>query len=177
MENTREYPYNFGKVRAINTVFEEKLTRNLKIRHCVYIDVFPMDYVNIDNTAELVRKRTWVGHWTQIRYEKLHLVSGFKLFPFRILPIEFINRKAQKNMKYCFVNKGQYVQKLCHFGPNKPPINISMFNDVIKVPFNGYKFNVPKEYDIFLTGRYGNYMELPPLQKQCPSHHIVRIEL
>ena len=43
-ENTRDYPYNFGKVRDVNTIFKEKFTASLNINHGVYIDVFPMDY-------------------------------------------------------------------------------------------------------------------------------------
>ena len=36
--------------------------------------------------------------------------------------------------------------------------------------FNGELFNVPLDYDKMLTGIYGKYMELPPIEKRVSGH-------
>ena len=44
----------------------------------------------------------------------------------------------------------------------------SLFNDYVYKTFEGHKFRVPKDYDKRLTDEYGDYMKLPPKDKQIP---------
>ena len=37
-------------------------------------------------------------------------------------------------------------------------------------PFERYMFNVPREYDKVLRRCYGDYMELPPVEKRVTHH-------
>lgn len=178
MENTKEYPYNFGKVRAVNTLYVEKFTEKLNINHGIYIDVFPMDYVDYNNKKHLKYVQKMIGRFTMLKYSKLGLCKGLKYLPFKILPIKFYNKLLNRFMKYYINGKTkEMVQKLCHFGKNKPPISISLFSNTIKVKFDEYEFFIPKDYNDFLTGRYGDYMKLPPEEKQKPCHEIGEISL
>lgn len=43
------------------------------------------------------------------------------------------------------------------------------YSDVTYVDFEGYKMPIPKGYDNHLKALYGNYMELPPLEKRLPA--------
>lgn len=174
LENTPDYPYNFGKVRLKGTVFRESFTKDLNIRHCVYIDVFPMDYVDLSRPKKLAHNRRWISHYTQLRYAKLGIAKNTKKYiPFLILPKRFLNWRTNRLMQYCS-GSGQ-LQKLCHYGPHKPPVPISLFTDVIQVPFENYRFDIPREYDTFLRGRYGDYSVLPPEEKRKPVHEIEEI--
>lgn len=175
-ENTPEYPYSFGKVFCLGTTFTEHFTAKLNISHGVYIDVFPMDYVNVEKQKQLARRRKWTSKFTQARYAKLGLTPGFKGFVGRCMPMKLINWCCLKNMMYHY-KKSDYVQKLCHFGKNKPPISASLFTDTVRVPFESCTFSIPKAYDSFLRGRYGDYMKLPPLEDQRPLHHITGVKL
>ena len=38
--------------------------------------------------------------------------------------------------------------------------------DFIKVDFCGYRFKAPANYDHYLKNLYGDYMEIPPLEKR-----------
>lgn len=170
-ENTKEYPYNFGKVRATNTVFKERLTGKLNINHGLFVDIFPMDYVD---ESDYRKHAKLVQHLTAIRFYKLKLyesdlTKSIKYLPFSVLSVKFINKMIDKQMKYYF-GKSDKVCKLCHFGKNKPPIDKSLFTDVIDFPFEDQHFYIPKEYDAFLRGRYGDYMKLPPVEAQKPCH-------
>lgn len=174
LENTKEYPYNFGKVRAVNTLFRENFTKNTKgINHGIYIDIFPMDYVEEKN---FLKHAKWVGHFTGLRYDKLGLRGKKRKNLTAVVPLKLINTMAKKIMKYHYL-KGDKVCKLCHYGPNKPIIDKSLFTDVIEVPFEGEMFFIPKQYDSFLKGRYGDYMQLPPIEKQKPCHEICELKI
>ena len=50
------------------------------------------------------------------------------------------------------------------------------FTESISKSFCGYEFPVPKEYDKILTELYGDYMVLPPKDKQI-AHHNYKIYL
>lgn len=177
IENNREYPYNFGKVFCLNTKYTEEFTRNLNICHGVYIDVFPMDYVDSSKPKKLHLIHRLTSMLTQLRYAKLKLIHNVKYQPFKILPLKLINFLTDKLMRYSYRKKGEHIQKLCHYGPNKPYVSKTLFTDTVKVPYETYHFSIPSEYDSFLTGRYGDYMKLPPVEKQKPVHNILEIEI
>lgn len=45
-----------------------------------------------------------------------------------------------------------------------------VFSSYIRVPFESISVSVVERYDIYLTTLYGNYMTLPPKEKQIRSH-------
>ena len=179
-ENTRDYPYNFGKIRAVNTLFKEKFTASLNINHGVYIDVFPMDYVLASN----YKKRLKLIHrLTAIKYYKLGLLNSSKLLyklkfvPFSGISINVVNKMIDKQLRYCY-GKSDKLQAICHYYfKNDYVLDKAWLTDVIEVLFEGQMFFVPKDYDSFLKARYGNYMTLPPIDDQAPCHEIVDIHL
>ena len=57
------------------------------------------------------------------------------------------------------------------------PIGIeekTYYEPPILLPFEGKEYYAPREYDGLLTKLYGNYMELPPIEKRI-THNPVRI--
>lgn len=44
------------------------------------------------------------------------------------------------------------------------------FDEYLLTEFEGYKFRIPKGYHMLLKGLYGDYLQLPPKEKQV-SHH------
>jgi len=172
IENTREYPYNFGKVFDTSTEFYEKFTAKLNISHGVYVDVFPMDYVD----ENYLKQARMIGHLTMARYYKLGISHRAKGLVAKLIPLSVINKIISKKMRYCD-NSSPKVCKLCHHGKNKPPIDISLFNNVIRVEFESAMLPVPAEYNCFLSERYGDYMKLPPIEKRVPVHQITEVRL
>ena len=51
------------------------------------------------------------------------------------------------------------------------------FADVIYHDFEGMQFPIPQGYDTYLKMAFGNYMELPPEDKQVPHHDLVALDL
>ena len=46
-------------------------------------------------------------------------------------------------------------------------------NDRILTPFEDTEVYIPEHYDDLLTQRYGNYMELPPVEQRVTHHHFI----
>ena len=49
--------------------------------------------------------------------------------------------------------------------------------DLIDAEFEGKMYPVPRQYDKILKECYGDYMKLPPEDKQQPTHDIVECRL
>ena len=47
----------------------------------------------------------------------------------------------------------------------------SVYGDTKYLEFENHLFRVPKQYDYFLTRLYGDYMQLPPVEKR--NHHKI----
>lgn len=61
------------------------------------------------------------------------------------------------------------------FGNNKY-FKKSYMDEFIECKFEGHTFPIIKEYHEFLTSLYGDYMELPPVDKRNP-HHLEYLDL
>ncbi len=179
-ENTREYPYNLGKVRAINTLFKEKFTASLNINHGIFIDIVPMDYIC---TSDYRNRVKLIQHLTAIKYYKLGLfnLNGFfhnlKYAPFFGISVKTLNKMIDKQLRYHH-GKSDKLLEICHYYFKTDfVLDKTMFTDVIEVPFEGYMFFIPRDYDSFLKARYGDYMTPPPIENQKPCHDIVEVQL
>ena len=174
LENTKNYPYNFGKVFDTGTVYTESGTSHLSLGHAVYVDIFPMDYATEDTYRYHAKM---VSHYTDIRYQKLKMIHEARLAPFALAPLSFLNWRATRHMKYHYKKRGDNLIEMCFLGPNRPMVHKSLFEDVVRVPFNGEMLPVPADYDFYLTARYGDYMTPPPDKLQGPTHNISKVRL
>ncbi len=46
----------------------------------------------------------------------------------------------------------------------------AVFEDYVLVPFEGKEYYAIADYDTFLRKRYGDYMQLPPVEERVPGH-------
>lgn len=52
-----------------------------------------------------------------------------------------------------------------YYGYEKEKIERCLFQEYIELPFEDTTFKAIKEYDLYLSQVFGNYMELPPVEK------------
>lgn len=178
IETSTNHPLNFAKIKKKNTVYKERLYKDLDICHGVYIDVFPIDDVNDKRLKTQLRE---VAFWNSVRWCSLGIYpKNFKRFlyaPFTLLGRTIINRMSVKSMTRYNNGYSKEVYKICHSGTMKPKYPRSIYTELIDWDFCGKKFYIPKEYDAFLRGRFGHYMELPPQEKRRPCHNIVECKI
>lgn len=145
----------------------------------IKIDVFPIDGVP-DSIIEYDCLRNKIWHLNAILYAKRRILQ----FDKKSLSI------IKTRIKYCYksyphiqkeiacllasypYSTSTFVDELA-FNPylnSTSRVPISVFDKYVEVSFEGRNFYAIAEYDTLLTNVYGNYMELPPKEKQIPHH-------
>ena len=179
IENCTDYYLPFAKVINNKTILKEEV--NSKVNLGVNIDIFPLDEINKDNFNNFYRNQKTLINLLTLKNISIKkrgilkdlIIIGAKIFllpfPKKIL-IKKINQNAQKyNGKNCNC-LGELV--LLMYG-NGNCWNKEYFDETILLPFENRKYSCPKEYDKILTNTYGDYMKLPPIEKQVTHHSFV----
>ena len=160
-----KYPNNWGKFRLETTVFLEKELKDLNLHKGVFIDVHPIDNI-LPCTLQVQAKLS--SFWACVHHVKCGMYNGEnkgKLFVYRLfswLPYGMINWLRDTTMRANNIFHTKYVYKLAHPNGGIYPIPRETFEELIEHSFEDKMFFIPKNYDEFLTKRYGNYMEFPP---------------
>ena len=81
---------------------------------------------------------------------------------------QILAKQDKLHKKYSFANSEYIGAASCYFDSIKVRFKKEWFEEYILLDFEGKKFRAPKEYDKVLTAQYGDYMTLPPAEKQKP---------
>lgn len=177
------YWYPFAKACHRHTRVVEKDTRESAVDFGVYVDIFPVDGAgNRPRGAKLRVMRFQFLHglkitsnWTSYHRSKLrswyyeppryvcYLIS-------RIWGRRRIDRALERFLRRKPYETSAYVGRLVGDYGSKEVMERGVFEKTIPVTFEGETFQAIEGYDAFLTQLYGNYMQLPPKEKQV-SHH------
>ena len=150
----------------------------------VSIDVFPLDYVP-DNELLLSIEFKVKNLLYSISTAKSTPLGSIPLFPSRrwrafvrlahLIPISpvWINKLIIK-----IVKRTKPSCRVCNIAGNGPLSKRGCFNaqsiaSSIPIEFEGKKYKTMEGFHDYLTHTYGNYMELPPVEKRKPSHQCV----
>ena len=138
----------------------------------IWIDIFPLDG-SPDN--KLLR---WI-HFRKIDYRatwKKVLVSFATYVPVEKLvdPVKqkrAIDKEFKKYSIQSCKQIGNYMGAYheIEFFPQE------YFAEGTEVTFEGETFRAPKELSKYLTHQYGDYMSLPPVEKQFPKHYVLDV--
>lgn len=164
-KSEKRYPNNWGKVRLNGTVFQEpELVKLKELHNGVFIDLHPIDNIVPCFLKLQVRLALF---WSCVGKTKSGIYSGskakrrvYKLFSW--LPYTLINAFRNGVMKWFKHFPTKHVYKVAHPNNGVYPIPRCTFEDLIEVPFENTKFYIPRNYDDFLSKRYGDYMKYPP---------------
>lgn len=161
----KRYPNNWGKVRLNGTVFQERELQALtELHRGVFIDLHAIDNVVPFFLYLQVRLAVF---WSCVGKFKSGLdnrkgvkAAVYKMFtwlPYGVLA--FLKDISLKLFKNC---NTRYVYKIVHPNNGVYPIPRETFEDLIECEFENHVFYIPRNYDEFLTQRYGDYMSIPP---------------
>lgn len=173
----------FAKIRKKGTVMSEDYSSHINMSQGIWIDVFVYDAVPDDIEAA---KR----HINKVNFLKnLYIVKcGYKMPPnmstsskiaywgakvaCAIIPLGSIIKKLKAEMTmfehddytYVFPYGGAY-------GVDKEIQEKNFVTDLVSIDFEGRHCLTFKNYDSYLTGHYGDYMQLPPVEKRAAGVH------
>ena len=167
----------FGKIRKNNTILSENYSYHIHMHQGVWIDIFPYDQIGDkpelskwDSLLISILRNIYI---IKCRYKIPENRSKY-LLPFYYLiklfavffPYQFLISKLDHLMKKRNRYESKYVYPMGGAYGNKDILPKEFINDLIEVYFEGRKVYIFKNYDAYLKRLYGNYMELPPVEKR-----------
>lgn len=173
----------YANVYDTRTLLIEEYVSHRKENIGVKIDIFPMDNLPADdNLRECIYKQSIrCNNICGIKNQKLsniHGVNKMKLIIKKIMWLLVDFEKVQKNHIHILrksneLSNGLFADNVVFpvYGP-KTIENRYVF-PLTNIVFEEYQFKAPKDYDKYLKTLYGDYMQLPPVEKRVAHHHFI----
>lgn len=174
VEAHKDWPFLMSKIKLNGTHIEEK-DAYPEDNQGIYIDVFYFDYARSSKlgqywqylcgrlfTAMLL---TYKPYNTNSLIKKVALKMGYC---FRCRPFKNWLHKQVRNQSKCDTLSEVWDRTRSNW--TKYFIPKEYFNEMVLVDFEGKKFPVCKDYDLYLKQLYGDYMKLPPEEKRVGLH-------
>ncbi len=180
-ETDHKLPLTFAKLIESRTVFKDELSGSYPMG--VNVDIFPIDDVPEDQKLQVKLYRHvkfYINMFLLKQFtfaRRRGILKNLELFIGKIalslIPTSFFVSKIIKLSK-TYNNKGSKLCGCVVWGYGRREIHPKKdLSDYILMDFEGKKFPVPVGYDGYLKAVYGNYMQLPPKDKQVTHHHFV----
>ena len=177
------YPHPMGKVIKKGTIYKESKRNDLG-EQGIWVDIFPYDnickksrrtFFKLKVIRSLVRAKCNYQTWHS--NSGIILMKYIKNLPFRIVAPFFDKKHLIESYEKISVEEGgENVFENGTENYNDWYFKKDFFTTLKKVKFEDYYFWAPKQYDEYLKIAYGNYMELPPVEKRENKHLIVSID-
>lgn len=178
-ETDPTYPYPFAKIEDASTTVLER--PDFKFLEGVYIDVFPIDGAPTDEQkrkSHFKRYKFW-RHLLFLRGRDpfKHGKGPRSWFPWllhKVYSLEGLQNKVKGYMTKYPYDASDYV---CDYDDGlRGVIEKRILGTPQVYPFEDKQFLGVEHYDEYLSNKYGDYMQLPPKEKQI-QHHFFRLDL
>lgn len=188
----KNYIYNYAKLRDSSTTYIENYFVCHQFNHGVWIDIFPLDGMSkeIKPAYKFEKKVKWTWRQVYLMYlpslkRKLRFKTLFKDISLNIVALLFIffnvghyrNKLVDKKVTKINYDDAVLVGNFFGTNPKKEAMPKEIFENGVDAAFEGVKVKIPKDYNRYLTLLYGNYMQLPPIEKQIGHHYDKGISL
>lgn len=145
------------------------------------IDIFPVDYIS-ENTFKFkfqinllwILRKLQLASVTKYGSGKTPIHTFVKNIyrPFAKMIGKYrIARWMDNVCQWC--SSSDYVGAISGMYGAKEKWKKEDFDKGIEMLFETQEFFIPEKYDIYLTNLYGDYMQLPPIEKQKPIENVV----
>ena len=180
---TKDYPFAYAKVTDKRTVKYQGGYRDRFKEGYVDVDLFPIDFVPDDEAGQ----KAFFDSIARVEDRR-----AFFLFPKRekglkpalaravraVLEWTGIMNMDKAVASFCRLarkyetagTKHWAISSIHHYGIREVNVAADYF-PVLEAEFEGRHFPVPSNYDTYLTRLYGDYMKMPPADKQ-QTHHL-----
>ena len=178
--NNIDYSLPFAKVFDRRTVIDEYA--DTKCTYGVYVDVFPVDNTP-DNPKELnffLKQKDYLNKQHILKILKIrnnrnpiknliiligHIILSFKSLHKIVMEMDILSSKYSSNAGCKF--KGIIAP---NDNRREELLPSEFFDSYTTVHFEGSEVMAIEKYDEYLKATYGDYMQLPPVEKRV-SHH------
>ena len=177
----KDHPTPMGKVYDSQTFF---YSNRIRRSYGLFVDVFVVDNFPT-NVKERLRWQKLIRFLILVNYVKNASLKGFldnrrsflrkiKIVLYKMLPVSksFIKKHLFRlSQKYDGATTGLTgITMSCDNPYDTYPADF--FEEYVDVEFEGRKFKAIRQYDKWLRICYGDYMQLPPVEKRVGKHRI-----
>lgn len=170
--------YEIARIRLNNTHFVQQHRKKLKLHDGIFIEIIPYDalpdtekecklyYLYFKSMKRILGIRK--GYRYQVSNNVIKKAAIYAAaFVSKIIPLKLLEKNMlqyhlkynDQNSKYVFLLAGAYnYRKERHLRET--------VQSYTTLEFEGEKYPVPQNYDLFLSEQYGDYMTPPPPEKQ-----------
>lgn len=173
-----QFAMPFSKLRVNNTIFKEKVTRNVDFHHGIYIDIFPFDNVHTFKTKNLLQNKGG-----SILHKFILIKSNYELINkhvhkfLRILLTPISKRLLIHTFLKLTINSNKYADKMVctggSYGFSKEIVMKKWFSKATSLRFESLNLKCPYYYHEYLNNLYGDYSTFPPIHERYNRHSIV----
>ena len=175
-ENDSKWIFSFGKVCDTETFVDE----GRREKFGVSVDIFVYDNAPDDDNIlrKMLIKRDILNKMNSARLH--NILKPTKGNIFRKISVHSVRLILRLFSRYYFVEKLIENSKRYVLEDTKRVGNFSVwgfgycskdvFDSFIDVEFEGKKYKAPIGYDKWLRAQYGDYMQLPPVEKRVRTH-------
>lgn len=184
---TKNYGLPYVKIQLAGTVFQELYAPTYEFGNGIFVDVFPIDrlpdgiisrkiqsFVSSLLKYSLLHKCKYkftLGKSLSLKSLLANCFSATVSKKFIIKMLDSIHSMFnQKRTKY-YMNSGSAYCYGKEIFPEK-----SLTGILPEIMFEGELFPCPKNKEEILENLYGNYLQLPPLEKRYNRHGVVSID-
>lgn len=173
------YPANFAKIRNNNTTFVETSLGGCDINHGVYIDIFPLDYYPEERAFAYEVEKLLLTLRISTVFAKTKMKMKTRIVRLISCVLYPSHKKAliRRETMFKTVPKSGLIANNCGAWGKKEIVPADWYGEGVPVMFEGMQLMAPVEYDKWLTQVYGDYMQLPPVEKRVGHHFVDVIDL
>lgn len=178
--------YIYGITRVSDSRYEiikEETSENCGMG--IFIDVYPYDGLGndkeealrllsatrkyCDTIVDMTRVEQHIPESLNYKGKTVHIIN--RIINRCLGTRHYLGKISSLRGKHTFDGSDYVGPLMWYFSkPHKVLFKRSMFDKLVKVPFEDGLFYVPSEYHELLTQEYGNYMQLPPPEKRIYQH-------
>lgn len=179
------YPYPFAKACHKDTVLIEDDTEENGVPLGVYVDIFPVDGIGNHPFSSKVRCMLFqilhglkiTANWTCYRKSNLRKSYYEPARYICYLLSKLLGSKRIGRMLFKVISAKKF--ETCRFAGrlvgdygSREIMDRSIFETMTQAAFEGEPFMIIEKADIFLRQLYGDYMQLPPVEKRVTHHQF-----
>ena len=178
------YRWGYEKLRRLDTVFVRLGQEHLKNRGGIFVDIFVVD--NVPDGFFIRRLHLFACYVIRkLLYAQLGMKNADSLFfrkwyglLYRVVPRDAVFRLRNRIAYRCSRKRTELVRHMTYpYVRSRYGMPGDCFDEMMDMQFEGYTFRAFCKYDKYLSALYGDYMKLPPKEKQKAHLDVSRIRL
>ena len=178
-----DFVNTFLKIRKDHTTFLQYESERKEAHHKgIFVDIFPADR---RAPGALSRKIQYVAFAVSLLFNRGYPsgsqgITGFaEKALLKLTPKSFYrklsNWAGEKSRTWNYRSSSELVFP-CTIRDSKRFYPSNLFEHLDRITFNGKEYYAYRDWDTFLSIRYGDYMQLPPEEERVWKHHPLMID-